>query len=284
MPQISFVLPYYAADPMVQIYWVGTINGVPTEKPLTPDNGRATWRLLLDLDETTSVELIYHYQIEREGLLQRVEPPSSPHTLRLSINGEGKAVVHDYWMEATPWHRYTEAPLAHLLRERNLRKYRMPSFSTTSREAYLVPIHRAYDGDLLLVGADPSIGGWHVEEGMPLTLCRHGYLLQFPKAIETEYKLVWRRPDGEVLWEKGDNRYYRPSEADHFMLSPLPEPIFEGISTEEPLPRTLTGTAVPLFSLRGKATQGIGDFSAAIELLDWRAIGAAASTDLRYHF
>ena len=74
MPQISFVLPYYAADPMVQIYWVGTINGVPTDKPLTPDNGRATWRLLLDLDETTSVELIYHYQIEREGLLQRVRP------------------------------------------------------------------------------------------------------------------------------------------------------------------------------------------------------------------
>lgn len=269
MPQISFVLPYYAADPMVQIYWVGTINGVPTEKPLTPDNGRATWRLLLDLDETTSVELIYHYRIEREGLLQRVEPPSSPHTLRLSINGEGKAAVHDYWMEATPWHRYTEAPLAHLLRECNLRKYRMPSFSTTSREAYLVPIHRAYDGDLLLVGADPSIGGWHVEEGMPLTLCRHGYLLQFPKAIETEYKLVWRRPDGEILWEKGDNRYYRPSKADHFMLSTLPEPTFARVEVKESLPRTLTGTAVPLFSLRGKATQGIGDFSAAIELLDW---------------
>lgn len=136
MPQISFVLPYYAADPMVQIYWVGTINGVPAQKPLTPDNGRATWQLLLDLAEAKSVELIYHYHIEREGLLQRVEPPSSPHTLRLSVNGDGKAVVHDYWIEATPWHRYTEEPLAQLLGERNLRHYRMPSFATTSREAF----------------------------------------------------------------------------------------------------------------------------------------------------
>ena len=269
MPQISFVLPYYLADPMAQIYWVGTVNGVSTERILLPDAGRASWRLLLELEEMPSVELCYHYRIVREGLLQRVEPPSSPHSLRLSIEGEGRAVVQDYWIEATPWHRYSEEPLAHLLGEPHLRQYRMPSFSTTSREAFLIPINKVYEGDLLLVGADPSIGGWNVEEGLPLTLCRHGYLLQFPKGIETEYKLVLRRSDGEVLWEKGGNRYYQPSESGCFTLSPLPAPTFEGFVTEEPLPRTLTGTAVPLFSLRGSATQGIGDFSAAIELLDW---------------
>lgn len=269
MPEISFVLPYYLADPVAQIFWVGTVNGVSAERELLPDAGRASWRLLLELEEMPSVELCYHYCIVREGLLQRVEPPSSPHSLRLSIEGKGRAVVQDYWMEASPWHRYSEEPLAHLLGERNLRQYRMPSFSTTSREAFLIPMDKAYEGELLLVGADPSIGGWNVEEGLPLTLCRHGYLWQFPKRIETEYKLVLRRPDGEVFWERGENRYYRPSEAGYFTLSPLPQPTFEGVPREEPLPRTLTGTAVPLFSLRGKATQGIGDFSAAIELLDW---------------
>lgn len=91
--------------------------------------------------------------------------------------------------------------------------------------------------------------------------------MQFPKAWPTEYKLVLRERSGRVLWEEGANRHYQPTEEGRFVLHTLTPPHFEGL-TEAP-PPTLTGTAVPLFSLRGKHTMGIGDFGAALELLDW---------------
>lgn len=266
MVELSIVLPYYAPDLRDQIYWVGQVNGMTCRYPLIPDEGRVSWSLSVALEEG-SVELTYSYQVEREGSLYRVEPPHSPHTLRLEV-AEGKgAIIYDYWIEADPEHRYSDSPLAPLLGRVNMGQRRMPSFSTSSPEAFLIPIAKAYEGELLLVGSDPSIGAWQVEHGISLTLSRHGYLMQFPKAWPTEYKLVLRERSGRALWEEGANRHYQPTEEGRFVLHTLTPPHFEGL-TEAP-PPTLTGTAVPLFSLRGKHTMGIGDFGAALELLDW---------------
>lgn len=76
---------------------------------------------------------------------------------------EGKgAIIYDYWIDTDPEHRYSDSPLAPLLGRVNMGQRRMPSFSTSSPEAFLIPTAKAYEGELLLVGSDPSIGAWQV--------------------------------------------------------------------------------------------------------------------------
>ena len=60
-------------------------------------------------------------------------------------------------------------------------------------------------GDLLAVGAGPELGSWDPAHGLPL---RDGARLALPAHTIAEFKLVRRRADGSIEWERGANRYY----------------------------------------------------------------------------
>lgn len=269
MLEIRFRIPYYIGIAGQVLRWVGRVNGSEMAFNLKPDDSLHNWSLLLRVPSESTVELIYNYRVVEGDSIIRTEPPLVPHSLRLSLAaGEtsGKVAIDDRWIDPSPEHRMGDAPLAKLLGRTDLSRLRIPSFDTASGDIFLIHHWQEYEGELLVVGADPSIGAWYPEKGLPLSLSRKGYLLQFPKRVPTEYKLVWRLPSGEVRWELGANRYYQPDGDGIFTFGHLDAPHFEGGETSH---RQLTGTAVPLFSLRGKRTQGVGDFTAAIELLDW---------------
>ncbi len=269
MLDIRFRIPYHIDRVEQALQWVGRVNGSEMVYELIPDNDRHYWSLSLSVPCDSTVELIYGYRVVQGESIIRVEPPIVPHSLRLSLaEGEtsGKIAIDDRWIDPDPEHRMGDAPLAKLLGRTDFSLLRIPSFDTATGDVFLIRSRREYEGDLLVVGADPSIGAWCPNKGLSLSLSRNGYLLQFPKRIATEYKLVWRLPSGEVHWEQGENRHYQPDDDGIFTFGYLDLPQFEG---QVFIRRQLTGTAVPLFSLRGKRTQGIGDFTSAIELLDW---------------
>lgn len=272
MLHLHFTLPYLLPNEEECIEWTGSINGVATRLPLTPNAYRTEWHLHLSLtDENPTEELCYNYQvIDREATPLRIEPPQCPHTLRLKrAKGvtEGQCRIEDRWILAEPEHIYTRAPLAGLLGYQDLSSQRIPSVTVTPGELFLIPYALKYRGTLAVVGADPSIGAWDPEQAIPLTLSRNGYLLRFPKRIATEYKLLLRLPNGTLLWEEGANRRYQPEESGGLIFAHLDPPHFPSL---QPItPPQITGTAVPLFALRGSHTQGIGDFTAASELLQW---------------
>lgn len=269
MLEIQFKIPYHIGVAGQALQWVGRINGSEMTFNLKPDDANYYWSLLLSVPGESTAELIYSYRVVQGDSIIRTEPPLVPHSLRLSLaQGEtsGRIAIDDRWIDTTAEHRMSDAPLAELLGRTDLSRLRIPSFDTGSGDVFLIHSFQEYKGELLVVGADPSIGAWYPEKGLTLALSRKGYLLQFPKRVATEYKLVWRLPSGEVRWELGENRYYQPDDDGIFTFGHLDLPHFEGA---EPMHRQLTGTAVPLFSLRGRHTQGVGDFTAATELLDW---------------
>jgi hypothetical protein len=53
-----------------------------------------------------------------------------------------------------------------------------------------------------VVGAGPELGSWDPARGVPL-----GASVALPAGTVAEFKLVQRRKDGSVEWERGGNRY-----------------------------------------------------------------------------
>lgn len=271
MMHIHFTIPYHLPQEDEALEWAGRVNGKAFSLPLLPNATRTEWQLQLELEHETAVELSYSYQVKRGDTFLRSEPPQNPHIIRLRLDEEsieeGSFAIHDKWILAHPEHKYSSSPLAKLMRRSDLSKTRMPAFCASSGDAFLLPSHSHYEGKLFAVGEHPSIGHWDPCRGMSLTPCRSGYLLQFPERVATEYKLVLQRPDGAILWEEDENRYYRPHSDGIFTFDTIDPPRFPQYHEIE-APQLL-GTAVPLFSLRSSTTQGIGDFSAATELLNW---------------
>ncbi|CAJ1335775.1 unnamed protein product, partial [Effrenium voratum] len=67
-----------------------------------------------------------------------------------------------------------------------------------------------------IIGSDPTMGGWCVDKAMPLTTDASTYPLWVGEAElditegqSLEYKFVKVQPDGNVVWEPGNNRLLR---------------------------------------------------------------------------
>ncbi|MDO5017320.1 MAG: 4-alpha-glucanotransferase [Porphyromonas sp.] len=270
MLTLRFRIPYRTDDTDTYLQWQGVIDGRMTRLVMRSDPSSDLWYAEWSAAECEVVELSYNYRVWRRGQLLRVEPPSLPHTFRVSaadVRADKVVEIYDLWVEASPQHRYSQAPLSRLMGRTDLRKYRLPSIASDANDTFLLHSAVPYEGQLFLVGAHPSIGGWDVEKGRPLVLSRCGYMLQFPERVATEYKIILKCPTGDVIWEEGANRHYIPDPDGHTIYGELPAPRWTSYRTEKPAP--LTGTAVPLFALRGKRTHGVGDFGAAVELLNW---------------
>lgn len=121
-------------------------------------------------------------------------------------------------------------------------------------------------GDSILVsGENPCLGRWDTSEALRMEPCGAGRLAAEIPIRETDkrlvFKFIMKRDNGEIVWEKGDNRV---------LDIPGTSCIFEFSSADfgqEP-PR-FAGTAVPVFSLRVRDGYGIGDFSCIKAAADW---------------
>lgn len=265
---ITFQIHYRTSDPEDAIFWYDEHGH--KYKMTSEEDGLWTFVLRTPIEET--VELRYNYRLYRGDRVQRVEP-LIPHTLRLSLAPQelqGEVTIYDRWLENTPWHRFTDAPLAELLGLPDISRYRIPTFDTTSGDAFAFNMLQPMQEELLMVGAIPSCGSWDPKKAIPLSLTRNAYILQFPERKETEYKLILRSNDGKIIWEEGDNRVYRPDDDGVFTLRYDRPPAFK--NAELPMRKQLTGTAIPLFSLRSEQSYGIGDLSDAEELLNWMCL------------
>lgn len=121
-------------------------------------------------------------------------------------------------------------------------------------------------GDSILIsGENPCLGRWNTSEALKMEPCGAGRWATEIPIRETDkrlvFKFIMKRSNGEIVWEKGDNRV---------LDIPGTSCIFEFSSADfgqEP-PR-FAGTAVPVFSLRVRNGYGIGDFSCIKAAADW---------------
>ena len=150
----------------------------------------------------------------------------------------------------------------------------LPSnFSRTLRLIVRAPQLRD-NKSLAIVGKDASLGAWDVFKAIPM--CEHNYnewIVDIDASTLKENKLEFKfaaidnDDDTNTLWEAGFNREIDLKDITDgdVVVYYLDQAFFE-ISDIK-----LSGTLVPVFSLRSNASFGIGDFGDLKKVIDWIA-------------
>jgi len=74
---------------------------------------------------------------------------------------------------------------------------------------FRINYHTRWGEQLCMVGSDPSIGNWHVENAFPMYYNGDGDWeanINFDEPVELEYKYIVKSHDGGLVWEGGRNR------------------------------------------------------------------------------
>ncbi len=129
--------------------------------------------------------------------------------------------------------------------------------------------HRPEQGQPCLTGDHPGLGEWDPSRALPLVPiggCRWQATLpaDWQEPITLAYKFILRKTD-ETCWETGENRIHSLP-----VLPPRTQYRIDHASTRLPYPRPrLSGTAIPVFSLRRENGYGIGDFTDLKKMILW---------------
>ena len=267
---------HYQADPGQVLYLLGSIPSLGHSNPanalpLKADN-RGYWHLTIDLPdmETSQKEISYAYQI-RSGnrtLFREVGPQR-----RLFIPQDAASItLLDQWQGNTEEAVFLTRPFTRVLYPQAA--YDLMPPTPKSRVVLLqatLPNCSPEQGQPYVVGEDLRLGSWDPSRALPLLPvggCR--WQVQLPADWTTPLHLTYKfiLKQGNIIhWESGENRQCTlPVLADHQIL------LVDHAATNLPFPRPrLTGTAIPVFSLRREDGFGIGDFTDLKQLVCWAA-------------
>lgn len=127
---------------------------------------------------------------------------------------------------------------------------------------------------IMAVGSDDKMGRWQAGRGIEMRLeAPYTYTAEMPlPERDTEYKYVAISPIGEV-WESGYNRMLHLPVAKSQAPGALPTvECHDGwIRIESLSTWRAAGIVVPLFSLRSRRSEGIGDFCDLKKMVAWAA-------------
>ncbi|MCF0189270.1 MAG: 4-alpha-glucanotransferase [Bacteroidaceae bacterium] len=238
------------------------------EKPLTTTDGR-TWTLCLDWNASQAQLLTYRYAMYREGSLVWTEWEMKPHTLWLTPD------VHDYvitdsWRpipDDLPLYSsaYTDplgltAPVDHAVALASIALSHPVSIQLRTTFPRLCPGER--------IALMSSLNGW-TEPYPMLHLGKHEWAISFPADV-AEYKFVILNDSGIVEWESGGNRRLSevPVSASRPTLAVIESVLPPRIKRPE---WRVAGVVIPVFSLRTKRSQGVGDFADLLDMVRWAA-------------
>ena len=251
-----------------------------TYKMRTADGQRWTASISLDNPDTAYE---YCYAVTRFEKVVRRECATMPHRLETGAGAAKHYTVYDRW-SAIPEDSYLYsaaytdcinrqqvAPVAAVNKA-------LHETGSTKGVRFIVRAPQLRKGEaLFLCGSDKLLGEWQIEKALPMTLHNYNeWVVEFnaaklakanaEAAPRLEFKFVARGNDG-VFWETSDN---------HVILLPA---LKEGDTVVYNLDqaffampnRRFSGTLVPVFSLRTKKSQGIGDFGDLCTMIDFVA-------------
>ncbi len=116
---------------------------------------------------------------------------------------------------------------------------------------------------VVMVGEGQALGDWQPLSGVEM-LCEKLPLWWVPANVKvaegTPYKFAIMEGNSVVAWESGDNRVWIEANKDLGTFRGTPE--FQ--------PR-MAGMAIPVFSIRAKGCEGIGDFTSMGDFARWSA-------------
>lgn len=146
-----------------------------------------------------------------------------------------------------------------------------------------------YDKEILVCGSIPELGNWDLSKAVRMVRAagvkwEANIQLERESAQKIEYKFVRvAKPEidreirqSEIEWEEGDNRTILIPEIQKH-TSIIVEHAGSRLSVDHPRFR---GCSIPLFSLRSKNSNGIGDFNDIKLLVDWASANSLSIIQL----
>ncbi len=236
-------------------------------------HGKHWW---YDLNKSASAQnsvIDYFYSIDCDGNEKRHEWFTQPHRLELSADNSKSYKVFDRWIDIPEDSYLYSSAFTECVNKRELTDPLHSSYSKTLRLIVRAPQLRD-NRSLAIVGKSDSIGAWDVFKAVPM--CEHNYnewIVDIDASTLKENKLEFKfaaidnDDDTNTLWEAGFNREIDLKDITDgdVVVYYLDQAFFE-ISDIK-----LSGTLVPVFSLRSNASFGIGDFGDLKKVIDWIA-------------
>ena len=218
---------------------------------------------------TESTALTYYYSVKRGDSVLRTEWLIEPHrqllhpeALRYTMNDRWIEIPEDAYMYSSA---FTDCVLC---RERTAVGQTRPTTAVILkvRAPQLLPGDR-----LAVVGAPVYLGAWEPQKAIHATeqqpneweVCLDGARM----GADVELKFIVLRENGEVLWEKGQNRRILMAEMQRgeTVSIDLTQAAFD-------IPQWKgAGTVIPVFALRSEGSYGVGDFGDLKMMVDWCA-------------
>ena len=279
--RLEFALPYRMTAEGGFIEVLLYPHGLPSssDEPLAIrlDNrpGSDLWEGEAELSRSLARGLRYQYRAcDASGAVLHSEPGIC-HRLPFKSFPEERIRLEDLWVEPSEERVLAHPALKPFLPKKPKSYFtkKLPPLTSGSTVFYLdKPL--PYPGELVLTGDHPLLGRWDPAKGLDIDPHEGGgYYFRLPEEVrDGGYKFALITPDGDTVWEEGENRYLEPEEGQKAFLTTLRKPVFPGFSQADSLALpSLQGTAVPLFSLRTERSFGVGDFSDAKAFADWQS-------------
>ena len=240
----------------------------------TVDGREWTCNLKFDLKKGTHID--YYYSVVRgEDNVVRREWLVEPHRLEINALRGDSVTVYDHWLDMPDdAYLYTSA-FTDCIRRRHTRLVPLSDYPVTVRLKVRAP-QLSGRQVLKIVGNDESLGAWDVQKAIPMV--EHNYNEWIVDIDATrlaastfffKFIAVNVADCADVVWENCDNRRVE-----------LPMSLKEGCVVVYELDKACfpvynvrcAGTQVPVFSLRSKASFGVGDFGDLKKMIDWMAM------------
>ena len=244
-------------------------------------DGRRWQYTLNNIDAAANPHIDYYFSLSNAGKELSREWITVTHRLDLNMGGATNITVNNRWNEIPhDSYLYTSA-YTDCINRHPRHSVGRSAYSRTVRLIVRAPQLRLGER-LAIVGEHASMGEWNTDHALPMH--EHNYnewqidlnanALGVPqpanKGAEAvpmkglEYKFIAVSTDGKVMWETCDNRTLKLDA----MAAGDVCVIEEDQSFFAMCNRRLSGTLVPLFSLRTEGSFGIGDFGDLAAMTD----------------
>lgn len=247
-------------------------------------DGRRWQYTLNNIDAAANPHIDYYFSLSNAGKELSREWITVTHRLDLNMGGATNITVNNRWNEIPhDSYLYTSA-YTDCINRHPRHSVGRSAYSRTVRLIVRAPQLRLGER-LAIVGEHASMGEWNTEHAIPMH--EHNYnewqidlnanALGVPHTAKKnaeavpmrsiEYKFVAVSTDGKVMWETCDNRKLKldAMESGDVCVIEEDQSFFAMCN------RRLSGTLVPLFSLRTEGSFGIGDFGDLAAMVDFVA-------------
>lgn len=221
-------------------------------------------------------ELVYSYRVRGPLGVEALEWQRLPHRINIEP-GYKEYVVEDCWQYIPCDKNFYSSAIGGVFFARDSSREPILQSNANYDRAVTFQLQGpevAPDCHVVMTGDSPELGGWNPTYGVRLSgldfpLWRVTIpARELPSVIQYKF-VIMNSTTGEVVkWEDGENReLYRPSK-------PGEHKIVEGLHFSMQPSFRCAGVAVPLFSLRGEQSWGIGDFCDLKGMVDFAAASA----------